>query len=114
MRSGHYLPGFLQGFPYGSPQPTLRETYLLLSRQVACVVAGEWAHKLHPDTVINSSFSVWQLVTNGVPQRSILGPTLFNIYIRAMDDGIMCTMMKFADDMKLSGEMEILEERAIL
>lgn len=31
-----------------------------------------------------------------------------------LDDGIGCTLMKFANEAKLSGEVHILERRAIL
>ncbi|GAB0184817.1 mitochondrial enolase superfamily member 1 [Grus japonensis] len=34
--------------------------------------------------------------------------------VRDLDDGIKCTLMKFADDTKLSGEVHTLEGRAIL
>ena len=52
--------------------------------------------------MINGKSSNWRDLISGVPSRSVIGPTLFLIYVNDIDEGLTCEISKFADDTKIT------------
>jgi len=61
----------------------------------------DWLSNRKQRVVLNGCFSEWRDVISGVLQGSVLGPLLFIIYIKDIDDCVVGKILKFEDDTKI-------------
>ena len=65
-----------------------------------------WLRDRRQRVVVSGETSVWSAVSSGVPQGSILGPLLFIVYINDLDEKMTSTVLKFADDTKITSNSQ--------
>ena len=99
---------------------TVPHTHLIAKVEAAGIVGDvkNWIQSFLKDreqrVVIKSGQSTWKKVKSGVPQGSVLGPTLFLIYVNDLLDNLNSKGKLFADDAKIYRRMKNSQDRSML
>ena len=74
----------------------------------------EYLNHRRQRVILKNSVSQWLPATSGVPLRSILGPTLFLIYVNDLPDYLSNTAKMFADDTKAYSTIDSKDDCHVL
>ncbi|CAM4397635.1 unnamed protein product, partial [Lepidochelys olivacea] len=75
---------------------------------------GKWLTGRLQRILLKGELSGWREVTSGVPQGSVLGPILCNLFITDLGTKSGSVLIKFADDTKLGGIANLERDRDII
>jgi len=74
----------------------------------------DFLHNRRQKVVVCGEESRWEDVLSGVPQGSVIGPTLFIIFINDMPECVQSFINMFADDAKLYAEVAEEHQHSVL
>ena len=75
---------------------------------------SSWLSDRMQRVCLDGHSSQWASVLSVVPQGSVLGPLLFLIFINDLDSNVKNLILKFADDTKVVGEVNSVEDERVL
>ena len=106
--------GLCKSIRHRPPRKTQSETFSLRCKEQHVPLDWRLLVQASPTRAINGAKSEWIPVNSGVPQGTVLGPTLFNIFINDITDNINSEIRLFADDYVCYRQIRHKEDHNIL